>query len=89
MRSPLIAERGLSADGILRGKDAIAAYWKAGLALQPPLRFELLHVCCGVGALALHYRSHGRGKLVIERIAIGPDGKGIRAEALYCDDEAG
>ncbi|MCB2057638.1 MAG: nuclear transport factor 2 family protein [Novosphingobium sp.] len=86
MRSPLIAERGFSTDGCLRGKEAIRPYWAAGLDARPPLHFELIGVHTGAGALAIVYRSRGRGKLVVERIEIGPDGKGLRAEALYRDD---
>lgn len=90
MRSPLIAERGFAPDGCLRGKQAVRPYWQAGLKAVPPLRFEPVGVHVGAGALAIVYRSLGRGKLVVERIEIGPDGKGIRAEALYRDDpEAG
>ncbi|WP_427968530.1 YybH family protein [Altererythrobacter sp.] len=86
MRSPLIAERGCSSDGCLRGKDAIRPYWAAGLAATPPIQFELIGVHCGIGAIAICYRSIGRGKIVVERIELGPDGKGIRAEALYRED---
>ena len=86
MRSPLIAERGFSPDGCLRGKDAIRPYWAAGLAATPPIHFELIGVHSGVGAIAIHYRSVGRGKIVVERIEMGPDGKGVRAEALYRDE---
>lgn len=86
MRSPLIAARGFSEDGCLRGKDAIRPYWSAGLAAQPPIHFELIGVHCGIGAIAITYRSLGRGKIVVERIEIDDDGKGVRAEALYRDE---
>ncbi len=83
MRSPLIAERGFSADGVLRGKEAIRPYYAAGLAARPPLHFELLAAHAGVGAIAIHFRNVTYGRLVIERIELGPEGKGVRAEALY------
>ncbi len=86
MRSPLIAQRGFSPDGCLRGKGAIRPYWAAGLAASPTIKFELIGVHAGIGALAICYRSIGRGKLAVERIELGPDGKGIRAEALYRDE---
>lgn len=85
MRSPLIAERGFSADGVLRGKEAIRPYWSAGLATQPPILFELLHVYAGAGAIGIHYRSVNHGRVVIERIELGSDNKGVRGEALYRD----
>ncbi len=83
MRSPLIAERGFSANGQLVGKDAIRPYWSAGLAVRPALRFALIDVYVGAGAIALHYRNLTRGSVVIERIEIGSGGLGISAEALY------
>ncbi len=86
MRSPLMVELGFSDDGALRGKDAIRSYWEKGMAVDPPIRFELLGVYCGVGAVAIHYRSLGRAKQVVERIELSPDGKGLRAEGLYMDE---
>ena len=83
MRSPLIAERGFSADGILRGKDSIRPYYAAAIAARPPLHFELLAVHAGVGAIAIHFHNVTYGRLVIERIELGPEGKGVRVEALY------
>jgi hypothetical protein len=83
MRSPLIAQRGFSPDGVLRGKEAIRPYYAAGLSAQPPLHFELLAVHAGVGVVAIYYRNVTYGRLVIERIELGPDGKGVRAEGLY------
>ena len=41
MVSPLIVERTGEASGSLRGRESVAAYWKARLAASPPLRFKL------------------------------------------------
>lgn len=83
MRSPLIAERGFSPTGTLRGKDAIRPYWGGGIAnANPPLKFDLIDVYAGVGTIAIHYRSVGR-HVVIEIIEIGPDGRGIRGCATH------
>ena len=46
--------------GTLRGKAAVRAYWAKGLALPPPIKFELLAVHAGVNRLGLVYRSVGR-----------------------------
>ena len=46
--------------GPCKGKAKVGAYWKAGLAASPPLRFELIDVFTGVGSLTIHYRSVGR-----------------------------
>src|SRR5438128_5557490 len=56
MRSPLIVERGFSASGRLRGKDAIRPYWGAGLAASPPIRFELVGAYGGVNQVVIHYK---------------------------------
>src|SRR3954467_5786754 len=66
MRSPLIAERGFSPTGVLRGKAAIRPYWGAGISgARPPLQFELIDAYAGVSTIAIHYRSGGR-KYVVE-----------------------
>ncbi|MDX2089189.1 MAG: nuclear transport factor 2 family protein [Kofleriaceae bacterium] len=82
MRSPLIAERGFSADGALRGKDAIRPYWSAGLAATPPIRFELLDVYAGVNMVVIHYRSVGR-KLVTEILELDAERRIVRGAACY------
>src|SRR4051794_19162744 len=63
--SPVIIERGFSPTGRLEGKEAIRPYWTAGLASQPPLRFELIEVFAGIDSISIHYRSVGR-KLACE-----------------------
>ena len=86
MRSPLIAERGFSPDGVLRGKAAIRPYWGAGIAnAKPPLRFELIDVFVGVQAIAIRYRSVGR-KYVVEVIELDDHGRGIRGSACHGAD---
>ena len=86
MRSPLIAERGFSADGVLRGKAAIRPYWGGGISTaRPPLVFELIDVYAGVRTVAIHYRSVGR-KYVVEVIELDAAGKGIRGSACHGAD---
>jgi len=82
MRSPLIAERGFSATGALRGKPAIRPYWSAGLAATPPIRFELLDVYAGADTVVIHYRSVGR-RLVTEVLELDADRRIIRGSACY------
>jgi len=82
MRSPLIVQRGIDPSGILRGKDAVGAYWRQGLAVTPPIRFELVGVYAGVGSIAIHYLSVGR-RMVIESVELGADGKVTRGAALH------
>jgi ketosteroid isomerase-like protein len=81
MRSPLIAERGFSPTGTLRGKDAIRPYWSAGIAsAKPPLHFELLDAYAGVDTVAIHYRSHGRN-VVVEVLELDDRRLAIRGTA--------
>ncbi|HUJ62051.1 MAG TPA: nuclear transport factor 2 family protein [Kofleriaceae bacterium] len=83
MRSPLIAERGFSPTGVLRGKAAIRPYWGAGIAnARPPLRFELIDAYAGVGTVAIHYRSVGR-KHVVEVIEFDAERRAIRGSACH------
>ena len=83
MSSPLIVERGKSADGVLRGKVAIADYWKIGLAAQPPLRFELIEVFRGAEMICLLYRSVTRNRRVIEWFRFDDAGLVTHAAGIY------
>ena len=67
MSSPLIVERLGREEGVLKGKAVVAAYWKAGLSLEPPLRFELRDVLVGINQMTIYYRSSGR-KVVAETL---------------------
>jgi hypothetical protein len=83
MRSPLIAERGFSPTGVLRGKEAVRPYWSAGIASAvPPLRFELIDAYGGVNTIAIHYRSVVR-KHVVEVIELDDEHRAIRGSACH------
>jgi len=87
MRSPLIAERGFSPTGVLRGKEAIRPYWGGGIATaKPPLRFELIDAYSGVNTFAIHYRSVSR-KYVVEVIELDEQGRAIRGSACHGADD--
>jgi ketosteroid isomerase-like protein len=87
MRSPLIAERGFSPTGVLRGKAAIRPYWGGGItAAAPPLEFELIDAYAGVHTIAIHYRSVGR-KHVIEIIELDDQRRAIRGSACHGADD--
>ena len=87
MSSPLIVERlGLPA-GKLKGKSVVRDYWQHGMSLQPPLRFELLDVFVGVGAITIYYHSVDR-KLVAETLFVNSSGKVTRGMALWSVAEA-
>ena len=82
MTSPYIAQIAGEPSGTLRGKAAVAAYWKKALGLIPDLRFELIAVLTGVDSVTLHYKGAG-GRLAAEVFHFRPDGKVIRAFAHY------
>lgn len=82
MRSPLIAERGFAATGVLAGKAAIAPYWAVGLAARPPIRFELVDVFAGADTLAIHYDSIGRRR-VIEVLTFDGERRIVAGSACY------
>lgn len=67
MSSPLIVERLGHEDGVLKGKTAVAEYWKPSMSLEPPLRFELKDVLVGINHLTIYYHNVGR-KVVAETL---------------------
>ena len=72
---------GLDVD-TLCGKAAVGEYWRVALQRVPDLRFELLDVAEGVGAIALYYRS-SMGRRVVETMTFDAMGKVARMTALY------
>jgi hypothetical protein len=82
MFSPLIIERVGEPSGMLRGKKAVGAYWKIGLAASPPLRFEFIEVFTGIGSLTIHYRSVGR-RMAAESLEFDASCRVIRGRAHY------
>lgn len=82
MHSPLIAQVGVQPDGCLRGKPAVAAYWRQALSLHPQVRFTLEAVLVGVSSLVIHYRLPS-GRRVAEVMAFNEAGLVIRSHAHY------
>ena len=62
--SPVAAQL-LGWDGVIRGREALRAYWAEGLRRIPDLRFEVLAVYAGVDTVVVNYRNQ-RGGLVCE-----------------------
>ncbi|MDX1433478.1 MAG: nuclear transport factor 2 family protein [Gammaproteobacteria bacterium] len=60
MSSPLVIERLGRDDGTIRGKEALAEYWRPSLSLEPPLVFELVDVLVGIDQMTIYYRNVGR-----------------------------
>jgi len=81
MASPVIAQLMDEPSGMLKGKDAIRAYWAKALARHPAPMFELLHVLVGAESVTLVYRGH-RG-MSAEVFWFDAHGKVARAAAHY------
>lgn len=66
----------------LKGKEAVAAYWKKAMERLPDLHFELLDVTEGVGSVALYYKSV-MNKRSVEVMFFNEEGKVNRMFAHY------
>lgn len=82
MSSPYIVTIASEPSGVLRGKDAVAAYWRAALERMPDLHFELRAVFRGVDSLVLCYKG-ARGVAASEVFFFDENGKVARACAHY------
>jgi len=81
MSSPRIADIAGEPSGILRGKDAIRAYWKRAFEIAPNLHFDLIETFVGADSVVLHY--HGVRGPAAEVFFFNGDGKVARASANY------
>jgi|GEM_PF-45418 len=79
--SPRVVERTGAADGWLRGKAALRAYFARGLE-APGLRFERVEVTVGVGAMTVVYRRE-TGVLVTDTSELDAEGRVVRMVACY------
>lgn len=83
--SPFIAKLIGRADGVVRGKPELRAYFARGLEAYPMLRFELVRVFGGVRSCVLEYRSVN-GLRAAEVMEFDPAGKVVRVLAHYGND---
>ena len=56
--SPVAARILDGCDGVVRGIEALRAYWREGLRRNPDLCFEVVGVCVGVDSIVINYRHH-------------------------------
>ena len=80
--SPIAATVTGDPSGIVRGRDALHAYWSTALTRIPDLHFELDDVHVGVDCLAIHYRNQA-GRSVTEFAVFNGDGKVAHGWGLY------
>ncbi|HFK5567213.1 nuclear transport factor 2 family protein [Elizabethkingia anophelis] len=69
-------------DGSLKGKEAVADYWRRVLDKMPDLHFELYDVTEGVGSVALYYKSV-MDKKAVEVMFFNEEGKVNKMFAHY------
>jgi hypothetical protein len=55
--SPVAARLVEGSDGVIRGKEALRAYWSTGLERFPDLRFELVGLYSGIDTIVVNYRN--------------------------------
>jgi ketosteroid isomerase-like protein len=80
-----VAVQLLGGDGVIRGKEALRAYWSHALALIPDLHFEVLGVFTGVSTLVIRYRNQ-RGNEVSEVLTFTADGLVTAGHGTYLGD---
>lgn len=83
-RSPVAAQL-LGGDGIIRGKEALRAYWSEGLRRIPDLRFEVLGTYVGVDCLVINYRNQKGG--VVNEVLIFDGPLVVEGYGTYLGDD--
>ncbi len=82
LSSPLAARLVPESGGVIRGREALRAYWTLGLSRNPDLHFELAEVLEGVRYLVLLYRNQ-RGQRVAEALTFDEQDLVIRASIAH------
>lgn len=80
--TPMIKMALGSNNGTLKGKNAVANYWRKALDKLPDLHFELYEITEGVGCVALYYKSVMERK-AIELMFFNDEGKVCKMVACY------
>jgi hypothetical protein len=81
--SPVIQQRGISADGLIRTKPQLRDYFAGGLNSYPNLTFILEYVLVGVNSLVLHYHRSIDGLVASEYMELDSAGQVHRVRAHY------
>lgn len=77
--SPTAARVVPASGGVVRGKDALRAYWTEGLRLVPDLHFTVERVSAGVSVLVITYRNQAGG--VVDEVLVFSDGIVVEGHA--------
>jgi ketosteroid isomerase-like protein len=82
--SPIAAKILDDSSGIVKGKEALRAYFKKGLEVYPNLKFELLEVMWGISSVVFYYVNQ-KGTKSGELMEIGAAGLVTNVIAHYND----
>lgn len=82
LTSPFVLHLLGEPDGTIRGKGALADYFRRGLEAFPDLLFELRAALPGIGSVVIVYRSV-RDLIAAEVMELDPQGRIARARAHY------
>ena len=80
--SPVAAKLLSDSSGMVKGKEAVRAYFKRGLEAYPNLEFSLIDVMWGISSVVLYYVNQ-KGTRTGEFMEIDAGGKAIRVVANY------
>ena len=83
MESPLALKRMPETGGVVKGKEAVRAYWKMGLELIPDLFFEVQEVLIGVKGITIYYINNATGKKTAEVLWLNEEAKVYKGFAYY------
>jgi ketosteroid isomerase-like protein len=87
MASPLVSKLTVEPNGNLVGREALRAYFAAGLERYPDLHFEPIELYVGVSSVVLQYVG-ASGQLSAEVVFLDDHGKISSYFAHYADDAA-
>jgi ketosteroid isomerase-like protein len=83
METPMALKLVPESGGVLKGKEAVGAYWKTGLERIPDLFFELHEVLISINGVTLYYTNRATGKRTAEVLFLNEAGKAYKAYAFY------
>ncbi|MCK1711841.1 MULTISPECIES: nuclear transport factor 2 family protein [unclassified Bradyrhizobium] len=82
MVSDRISAMGIDPDGIVRGKDALRAYWGKALGLSPDLHFSLIDVFVSPDSVVVFYENE-RGRRICEYLRVNAAGLIVQGSANH------
>ena len=82
--SPVAAKILSDPSGVVKGKEALRAYFRRGLEAYPNLKFELVDVMCGISSIVLYYVNQ-KGTKTGELMEMDADVRVTRVVANYSD----